>query len=296
MKEIIYTEVEKIGKNISLLTILTFILGYIGFNTFLAIYQIPIHNTDISLIVSIGLLNLTYLFLFYITASSKRKPYYSTALFLYLIFNFFLNNPVLLASFLIIQFMMTSFSLEHSVRKGEYKSFKTIRERYNKNHMKIVYVDIVITVFGVLISAFFFIDFLSLIVVIYSLLFLFHMFKKNKFKPTLFQIILIFMFPIISMSYFINSSKLNIIGLNKISAEIITTNDTLKTEIVFSDNNSYYIFSDSLNTLKILNRSSVKEIKTIPTLLSRDSGISFFKSVFQKIKNALNLLVILPPE
>ena len=279
-KKHIIEELEGIGNKIPLLTALIFILGYMGFNTFISIYNIPTQNTDISLIASIGLINITFLFIIYIT-SIKREPKMADALLLLGIFNLILNNPILLGSILGIYLIITSSFIEVILFNSKKKSFSTLRKEYLKRKKSRLFSQTLLPIiFSILIGIFIDVNFVVRMIVIYSILYLCHQFKTNTFRPSIVFYVAILMFPILTMNLFINSSEVNILGLNKLPAEIITTTDTLKTKIIYNDNNSYYVISEDLGTVKVLNRSEVKEIKISPHVSKTESGIDYIKKKF----------------
>lgn len=266
-------------KTFPLLTTLTFVFGYIGFHTFTAIYHLPIINTDISIIASIGLLNITYLGILYITATAKRKPRYSEALFIYCIFNFFLNNPIILSSILVLQIILYVFEVEKE-RKNIPFAIKRIKAKKYLNLL--FWGDLIITIIGVVISFLLDSDFYNLLIVIYVILFFIHRYKRHKQKPNIFKIIILLLFPVITMYYFINSSRTNILGINRQEVDIITKNDTVKTNIIFNDPNYFYTFSDTTKIMTTIRKDDVIKILSTTNKKESKSGLKVFKELFIK--------------
>ena len=116
--------IERLVKAFPILTSITFIFGYIGFHTFTSIYNLPIVNTDISLIGGIGLLNITYFGIIYFVATRKRTPYTFESLTIYLVFNFVLSNPEFLSLILVLQMIIMAFELERKPKKIKFSDLR----------------------------------------------------------------------------------------------------------------------------------------------------------------------------
>jgi hypothetical protein len=271
-------KIDRVITSIPLLTALTFIYGYIGFHTFTTVYTIPIISTDISTVAGIGLFNLIYLGLLYISASKKRKPKTYEALAIYGLFMFVLSNPILIAGILVLQLVLISFSLEKSPRK---MSFTEAKNRL-KNYRKIdLLAEIIIGAIGLLIMLLIDADSYTLLIVIYVILLIFHRFKRYRVRPDLVSCSVLLLFPVITMYYFINSSKANILGLNKPQVYLVTKNDTVSTEIIFVDDDNYYIHNDSTKIVEIVRKDEVLKITSKSQAKVNEGLIDFVKRLYR---------------
>ena len=271
-------KIKELINFIPLLTILTFAYGYIGFNTFTTIYQIPIVSTDISTIVGIGLFNLTYIAILYLVASPKRKPKYYDALIIYFIFLFLLNNPIYIGSIIVMQLIFSGFFMNSSPKKLH---FKELKEKVLRKEKYSPLIEIAIAIIGLVFLIIIDGDYWTLLIFIHVLLTIFHRYKKYKQKFNLYTIIAIILFPVITMYYFIGNSNSNILGLNKQKAQITTETDTFFTTIIFSDANYYYLHNDSLNSVTTLSKNSISKIITTSSERSKTNLIESIKKSFK---------------
>ena len=273
---------EYLTKLVPILTILTLIYGYIGFHTYVIIYNIPIVTTDISIIAGIGLLNMTYLCILYLAAPTKRTPTFLETLIIYIVFVIVLYSPIKLAYLLAFYFMMNSLPI---IKKKKKISFNRLRRKVSNYRSALIVIDGVILI-AAFVLAFFTNYFTMLLMVLYGIVYTFHKYKNDTLKPSIFHYVYILIFPVFTMYFFIKSSNTNILGLNRQEALVITEKDTLKTEIVFSDNNYYYCSLIEKNKkLLAINKNDIKRIITFPDTTDDDKVSPWKliqKSLFKK--------------
>jgi len=282
LKPIFQNQIDTIVKIFPILTALTFIYGYIGFHTFTAIYHLPIISTDISIIASIGLLNLIYIGILYSTATYKRAPRLIEAFLIYWIFTIVLHNPATLAAIVVVLLVSKVFSVEKTPKKLLFSKRKENAKWYKKH---ISTIDVIAATIGALVSFLISENFYTLTLTIYVLLHLIHKYKRYNQKPIFLSLLVILSFPMITMYYFINSSEVNIIGLNSQEVNITTTSDTLNTKFVFSDDTFYYCYTDSNKQVFSVRKDNIRKIISTSERNKNATGYFWFKKLYHKIRD-----------
>jgi hypothetical protein len=270
---------ELVVKLFPLLTGITFVFGYIGFHTFTAIYHLPVITTDISIIVGIGLLNLTYIAILYYTASRKRIPFAFEAFAIYWVFNLLLHSPVAMAGSIVTVLMYYQLIAQRNPKKITYAKLRIKAKKRFLNNLRY---DMIFSVLALIVSFLLDEDFYFLVLAIYGLLFLIHKYKRNTQRSVFLTMIILLSFPMMTMYYFINSSEVNVLGLNNHRIEIRTKTDTLKTRFIFTDDSFYYCYNDSTKQVTSIQKSDIIQVKTISEKKLRKSGYTAIKESFSK--------------